>query len=157
LTKTAAGVIQERPDRKGETMKRSPSIVPSFGIVLLALGLVFSGPACKKVKQVSDALEFEETTTIEPEPAEAKPIAPQPKITEQIYIEIMARTALIWEKYKDAPADAERAVETVYEKFNIVHTEFRDYQQKLAPAKAAELQKNIQEFIQKIASEYRSP
>jgi hypothetical protein len=123
--------------------------------IVVACGLVLSGPACKKFKQAADALEFEETTTIEPELVEAKPVAPPPKITEPIYIEIMARTALIWEKYKDAPAEAEKTVEALYEKFNIVHSEFREYQQKLTPAKAAELQKNIQEFIQKIAAEYR--
>ena len=123
--------------------------------IVVAFGLILLGPACKKVKQAADSLEFEETTTIEPEPVEAKPIAPPPKITEPIYIEIMARTALIWEKYKDAPAEAEKAVETLYEKFNIVHAEFQEYQRKLAPAKAAALQKDIQEFIQKIAAEYR--
>jgi hypothetical protein len=137
-------------------MKKRPSVIAGLGIAVVALGLVLSGPACKKIKQASDALEVEEPTAeAAPEPAEAKPAAPQPKITEPIYIEIMARTALIWEKYKDAPPEAEKAVEAVYEKFNIVHSEFRDYQQKLAPDKAAALQKNIQEFIQKIASEYR--
>lgn len=137
-------------------MRNRPAAAAVLGILVLALGIFFAGPACKKVKQAADALEYEEPAAeAEPEPAEPKPAAPQPKITEPIYIEIMARTALIWEKYKDAPADAEKAVEAVYERFNIVHSEFRDYQQKLAPAKAAELQKNIQEFIQKIASEYR--
>jgi len=135
-------------------IKFRPWIV-GFGIVVLACGLVLSGPACRKARQTSDQLDLEETTTIEPEPAETKPIAPQPKITEQIYIEIMARTALIWEKYKDTPTEAEKAVEAMYEKFNIVHSEFQEYQQKLPPAKAAALQKDIQEYIQKIAAEYR--
>jgi hypothetical protein len=139
---------------KGLNMRNRPSAITVLGILALALGLVIAGTACKKIKQAADALEYEEPAA-EAEPVEPKPAAPQPKITEPVYIEIMARTALIWEKYKDAPADAEKAVETVYERFNIVHSEFRDYQQKLAPAKAAELQKNIQEFIQKIASEYR--
>ena len=141
---------------KGQSMKNRPSAIAVLGILALALGLVLAASACKKIKQASEALEYEEPEAeAESEPAEPKPAAPQPKITEPVYIEIMARTALIWEKFKDAPADAEKAVESVYEKFNIVHAEFREYQQKLAPAKAAALQKNIQEFIQKIASEYR--
>lgn len=137
-------------------MKKRPSVIAVIGIAVVVLSLVFSGPACKKIKQASDALDLEEPAAeASVEPAEAKPAPPLPKITEPIYIEIMARTALIWEKYKDAPAEAEKAVEAVYEKFNIVHSEFRDYQQKLPPDKAAALQKRIQEFIQKIAFEYR--
>lgn len=130
--------------------------IAGLGIAVFALGLVLTGPACRKGRQTSDPFDLEEPAVeAETEPAEAKPLAPQPKITEPIYVEIMARTALIWEKYKDAPAEAEKAVEAVYEKFNIVHSEFREYQQKLTPAKAAELQKDIQEYIQKIAAEYR--
>ncbi len=136
-------------------MNRLRIELTAFGIVLLILAVALSGPACRKARQTgSDILDIEETTTIEPEP-ETKPVAPPPKITEPIYIEIMARTALIWEKYKDAPAEAEKAVEALYEKFNIVHSEFQAYQQKLPPDKAAKLQKDIQEFIQKIATEYR--
>jgi hypothetical protein len=136
-------------------MTRHRPWIAVFGIAVLAFGLVLTGPACRKGRQASDPLEIEETTTIEPEEVEPKPIAPPPKITEPIYVEIMARTALIWEKYKDAPAEAEKAVEAIYEKFNVVHSEFREYQQKLPPAKAAALQKDIQEYIQKIAAEYR--
>jgi hypothetical protein len=128
----------------------------TIGIGALLLGLTVSGPACKKSpQQTNDPFGLEETTTVEPEPVEAKPAAPQPKITEQIYIEILARSALIWEKFKDSASDAEKAVEAVYEKFNINHAEFREYQQKIPPAKAAELQKSVQELMQKFAPEYR--
>jgi hypothetical protein len=156
LDKNRGGRYSRDVPMKGQSMKNRPSAIAVLGILALALGLILAASACKKIKQASEALEYEEPEAeAESEPAEPKPAAPQPKITEPVYIEIMARTALIWEKFKDAPADAEKAVEAVYEKFNIVHAEFREYQQKLAPAKAAALQKNIQEFIQKIASEYR--
>jgi len=136
-------------------IQRSAGAIGIAALILI-LGLAVSGPSCKKsAPQSSDPFGLDETTTVEPELVEAKPAAPQPKITEPIYVEIMARSALIWEKFKDAPSDAEKAVEAVYEKFNIVHTEFRDYQQKIPPAKAAALQKSVQELIQKLAREYR--
>jgi hypothetical protein len=137
-------------------MKIHSSLVAAFGIALLSVGLSFSLPGCRKVHKAADALSFEEPMAeAAPEPEDPAPPAPQPKINDQVYVEIMARSALIWDKYKDAPADAEKAVEAVYEKFNIVHSEFQEYQRKLSPAKAAELQKSVQEFMQKIASEYR--
>ena len=95
-------------------MRNRPSLPAAMGILVLVFGLAVAVAACKDIKKAAEALEFEEPAAeAEPEPAEIKPAAPAPKITEPVYVEIMARTALIWEKYKDAPAEAEQAVEAV--------------------------------------------
>jgi hypothetical protein len=157
LDKSRAGGYSEDVDTKARDIMTTARLRRGHLFIgVLAIALLAAAPACKQAKQVSAALDFEEPVFEVPEePAEAPPVAPPPKISEPVYIEIKARIALIWEKFKDDPAEAEKAVEAVYEKFNVVHAEFQEYEQRLTPAKTAELQGKIQEFIQKIASEYR--
>jgi hypothetical protein len=81
--------------------------------------------------------------------------APPPKMTEDIYVEITARSVLIRDKYKDDMALAEKEVEAVYEKFGVTFSEYKDFERKLTPQNLSALQTKINDFIQKIVNEYK--
>jgi hypothetical protein len=113
-------------------------------------------PGCKQQSQTTDTLdEIEAANKPQPEPPEPAPKPAPPKVTEETYIEITARTALIWEKYKDDAPLAEKTVEALYVKLGITPDDFKAYQAKLTPQKTTDLQKKVQEFMQKILNEYR--
>jgi hypothetical protein len=124
-----------------------------FFVYLVAIFLL-SAPACKQSPQNTETSEeaVEEEQTAE---AAEKPAEPKPRMNEDIYVEITARSALIWEKYKDEPSQAEKEVEALCEKFGLTFKEYKEYQSNLTPQKSADLQKRIQGFIQKVAHEYR--
>jgi hypothetical protein len=128
--------------------------IAALAVLILTFCLVL--PGCKQQSQTADALdEIEAANKPQPEPPEPAPKPAPPKVTEETYIEITARTALIWEKYKDDAPSAEKTVEALYEKLGITHEDYKAYQAKLTPQIATDLQKKVQEFMQKILGEYR--
>lgn len=88
------------------------------------------------------------------EEAPESKLAPPPKITEDVYIEIAARSALIFDKYKDDLDEAHRQVDIVYQKFGITFIEYDQYRKSLTPEKKRQVEKRVQEFIQKVYKEY---
>lgn len=141
-------------------MKKILVLVLAMGVV----GLVFSAAGCKK-KEAAPTLEELEAAKLEGEQAAEEAAAaaeaaaklkpPTPKINEDIYVEITARSALIREKYKDDMPQAEKEVEAIYEKFGLTFTEYKEFEKKLTPQRLGELQRKISDFMQKILNEYR--
>jgi hypothetical protein len=127
-----------------------------------AVFIFFSAQACKTK---SSEMPFDDTeqAALEEEQAEeeaaaayaAQKPAPPPKMTEDIYVEITARSVLIRDKYKDDMALAEKEVEAVYEKFGVTFSEYKDFERKLTPQNLSALQTKINDFIQKIVNEYK--
>ena len=130
--------------------------------VLAAAVLLIAAPACKKSKSGETAEEAEEAK-LEAElaaeaaaaEAAAKPVPPPSRMSEDVYVEIRARTALIFEKYKDDLPLAEQTVFELYEKLGVSQQEFKVWEAKQAIEKRAALEKKVVEFMQKILSEYR--
>ena len=141
-------------------MKKILVFVLAMGVV----GLVFSAAGCKK-KEAAPTLEELEAAKLEGEQAAEEAAAaaeaaaklklPTPKINEDVYVEITARSALIREKYKDDMPQAEKEVEAIYEKFELTFTEYKEFEKKLTPQRLGELQRKISDFMQKILNEYR--
>jgi hypothetical protein len=122
----------------------------------LSLTIGLAGLSCKKIDQSVAA--FDEVAAADKPTAEAPEPPPKPappKVTDDIYVDVTARTALIWEKYKDDAPTAEKTVEALYEKLGITADDYKTFQVKLTPQKSLELQKKVQEFMQKILDEYR--
>jgi len=139
-------------------MKKSTVIL----IALCAALLVVAAPACKKSKggetpeEAEQAkLEAEQATEAAAAEAAAKPVPPASKMNDDVYVEIRARMALIFEKYKDDLPQAEQNVGELYEKFLVTQEEFKAFEAKQPLDKRADLEKKVMIFMQKILNEYR--
>jgi hypothetical protein len=133
-------------------------------VLLLAAALVLlAGTACKKSaapitstdKAAAEAKAIvDEAVATEEEAAKPAP-KPAPKMNDTLYIEISARLVLIREKYKDDPEKIEPETEKVYEKLGLTLTEYEEFKKALAPEKADELTRKVQEKIQALEREYK--
>jgi hypothetical protein len=131
-------------------------------IVLCSVLLVFTAPACKKSKG-GETLEEAEQAKLEAEQAAeaaaaeaaAKPVPPASKMSDDVYVEVRARSALIFEKFKEDLPQAEKGLEDLYEKFQVTQTEFKAWEAKQTPEKRSALEKKVVEFMQKILDEYK--
>ena len=139
-------------------MKKIFALALAVGLV----GIAFSSAACKK-KEAPPTLEELEQAKVEAEDAaeeaaaeaEAKLKPAPPKINDDTYVEITARSVLVREKYKDDMPQAEKEVEAVYEKFRLTFAEYKEFEKTLTPQRLGELQRKINDFMQKILNEYR--
>jgi len=139
-------------------MKKIFALALAVGLV----GIAFSSAACKK-KEAPPTLEELEQSKVEAEDAaeeaaaeaEAKLKPAPPKINDDTYVEITARSVLTREKYKDDLPQAEKEVEAVYEKFGLTFAEYKEFEKTLTPQRLGELQRKINDFMQKILNEYR--
>lgn len=134
----------------------------AIALVSWAVLILLNAPGCKTSSDKATLEELEQAR-LEAEQAaeeaankaaEEKPLPP-PKMNEDVYVEITARSVLIRDKYKDDAAQAEKEVEAVHEKFGVTFMEYKDFQDKLTPQRLGELQRKINDFIQKIINEYR--
>jgi hypothetical protein len=135
-----------------------------LALALSLIGLALSASGCKK-KEAAPTVEELEQTKLEAEQAAedaaaaaeaaAKLKPPPAKIDENIYVEITARSVLVREKYKDDMPQAEKEVESIYEKFGLTFSEYKEFEKKLTPQRLGELQRKISDFMQKILHEYR--
>lgn len=132
-------------------------------LMIVYIALIFvAAPGCKKKgnEVTLDDLEQEQAQAEKDAEEEAakkaqtKP-APAPRVNDDVYVEITARSALIRDKYKDDPNQAEKDIEALYEKFGVTFTEYKAFQDKLDPQKAGELARKTSDFMTKIANEYR--
>lgn len=135
-------------------MKKCAKAVVLLGLCCLLVSFLLATSGCRKGSTSEDELQAEEAVE-EQQPEETAPKPAPPRINEDAYVEISARSALIFEKYKEDMEQGQREVEAVYEKFGVTLKEFRDFEARLTPEKSNELQKRVQDFIQKIAGEYR--
>lgn len=93
---------------------------------------------------------FQGEITEEPEPDVPLP----PKISEEIYVEITARAALIFDKYQEDLDEAHRQMDLVYQKLGVTFDDYDRFRKSLPADKKNQLEKKVQEFIQKIYPEY---
>ncbi len=86
---------------------------------------------------------------------ETKPAPPPPpRITDDIYVDITARAALIFDKYKEDLDEAHRQMDLVYQKYGITFTDYDRYRRSLTSDQKKRLEKLVQERIQKVYKEY---
>jgi type II secretory pathway component PulM len=139
-------------------MKKTTIILVILCIVLL----VIVAPACKKTKQGETPeeaeqarLEAEQAVEAAAVEAASKPVPPPPKMNDEVYIDIRARQALIYDKYKDDLDLAQLNVDQVYEKHLVTLQELRDFEAKQTREHRADLEKKVMDYMQKILKEYR--
>lgn len=136
-------------------MKRAIRLIAILAAALILAGACRKGPRGEKpMTEEEIAAEMAAEEEAKAAAAEAAKPAP-PKITDEIYAEIKARTALIGQKYAEDPETGEKEIAALHEKLGITFAEVREFEGKLDPAKAAELRKKIQELMQKLLDEYR--
>lgn len=58
-------------------------------------------------------------------------VPPSPKISEEIYVEITARAALIFDKYKEDLDEAHRQMDLVYQKFGVTFDDYDRFRKSL--------------------------
>jgi len=125
------------------------SLIPILLLAIFALFISLSG--CRKPSADEEVQEEEQPVEAAEEP---KP-APPPKMNEDVYVQIRARSALIYEKYKEDFEKAQKEVEALYEKFGVTVAEYKEFVSKLSPERTNALEKKIVEYMQKIGQEYR--
>jgi hypothetical protein len=131
-------------------------------IALCAALLIVAAPACKKSKgsETPEAaeqakLDAEQAADAAAAEAAAKPVPPASKMNDDVYVEIRARMALIFEKYKDDIPQAEQSMSDLYVKFQVTQEEFKAFEAKQPLDKRADLEKKVVIFMQRILNEYR--
>lgn len=123
-------------------------------VLILAVPLfLFSLAGC--FKQSGTEEEAQETEQPEEEAAETAAKPPAPKMNDDVYVEIKARSALIYEKFKDDPDQAQKEIEALYEKKGVTFAEYKEFSGKLTFQHSNDLEKRVVDFMQKIAQEYR--
>jgi hypothetical protein len=158
LTKKLKTAIEWSIELKKEIAMKKIFVI---ALVSWAVLILLNAPGCKTSSDKptldeleQSRLEAEQAAEEAAKAAEQKP-PPPPKMNEDVYVEITARSVLIRDKYKDDSTRAEKEVEAVYEKFGVTFMEYKDFQDKLTPQRLGELQRKINDFIQKIINEYR--
>jgi len=136
---------------------------PALLLAALLLLLGPAGPACKgggltrsadQAAAEQEAIEAEDRAAAEEAAAKPEP-KPEPKVNEDLYIEISARSVLLREKYAETPDQAEDEIEKACEALGVTLKDYLEYGKSLLPAKKSELQKKVQEKMQVLAPQYR--
>ncbi|MGQ9579023.1 MAG: hypothetical protein ACUVWQ_10410 [Candidatus Aminicenantales bacterium] len=125
------------------------------GFSLLVLTLLICLAGCRQKTEIWSGEEELEPEAFQAEEAEAPTKPAVPKMTEELYIDITARSALIWDKYKEEPEKAQQEVDNLYLKAGVTWKEYKEYEAKLTLKEKDTLQKKILEYMQKIITEYR--
>lgn len=156
----SSGLGMKRRSKPGEKNKGSrPFSRQKFfgqsGFSLLVLTLLIFLAGCRQKTEIWSGEEELEPEAFQAEEAETptKPIAP--KMTEELYIDLTARSALIWDKYKEEPEKAQQEVDNLYLNAGVTWKEYKEYEAKLSLKEKDALQKKILEYMQKIITEYR--
>lgn len=125
----------------------------SFSLLLLTFLISLAG--CHQKTEIWSGEEELEPEAFQAEETEtpAKPMVPE--MTEELYIDLTARAALIWDKYKEEPEKAQQEVDNLYLKAGVTWKEYKEYEAKLTLKEKDALQKKILEYMQKIIIEYR--
>ncbi|NPV83175.1 MAG: hypothetical protein HPY46_06310 [Candidatus Aminicenantes bacterium] len=131
--------------------KMAPALPSKSCFLLIAILFVFLLVSCKRQENQEPAQSWPQ---VEPQ-EETKPAPPPaPKITEDIYVDITARAALIFDRYKEDLDEAHRQMDLVYQKYGITFTDYDRYRRNLTTDQKRRLEKLVQEQIQKVYKEY---
>ncbi len=106
--------------------------------------------SCRKIENPASAEALSEDAAAEEETAEEEKPAPkpEPKVTDDLYVEIMARAIIIRDESPDDPDQAEAEIEKLYEQYRVTAADVRAFGQALAPPRSSEIQRKIQEKLQ---------
>lgn len=121
--------------------------------IFLTISLLFL-LSCQPKGELAYEEEELEPEIIQEEVEEAK-VPARPKMTEELYIDLTARSALIWDKYKEEPEKAQQEVDDLYLRAGVTWKEYKEFESKLTPQQRDALQKKIMDYMQKIIHEYR--
>lgn len=138
-------------------LKENPFSKPSPFSFLLFISLIiylFLLLSCQPKGELSYEEEEFEPQIIQEEVEEPK-VPAVPKMTEELYIDLTARSALIWDKYKEEPEKAQQEVDNLYLQAGVTWKEYKEFEAKLTPQQREALQKKIMDYMQKIIHEYR--
>jgi hypothetical protein len=124
-------------------------------VLILAVPLVLLSLAGCSKQPGTDEEAAQEADQPAEETAETAAKPPAPKMNDDVYVEIKARSALIYEKYKEDPDQAQKEIEALYEKKGVTFAEYKEFSAKLTFQHTNELEKRVVDFMQKIAQEYR--
>jgi len=120
-------------------------------LMLILVSLLAGFLSCAREKDLEQASDWPQQEIME----ETKPVTPPaPRITEEIYVDITARAALIFDKHKENLEEAHRQMDLVYQKYRITFEDYERYRRSLTPDDRRRLEKLVQERIQKIYTEY---
>lgn len=122
-------------------------------LILLKISLFFL-LSCQQKGELAYEEEELEPEIIQEESEEPR-VAETPKMTQQLYIDLTARSALIWDKYKEEPEKAQQEVDNLYFKAGVTWKEYKEFESKLTPQQREALQKKIMDYMQKIIQDYR--
>ncbi len=133
-------------------------------ILLLAAALaLLAGTACRKTaapispadRAAAEAKAIQDEAAAAEEEADKPAPKPEPKMNDDLYIEITARFVLLQEKYKDEPEKADPEMDKVYEKLGVSPAEYREFKKALTPEKKDELTRKVQDKMQVLEREYK--
>ncbi|MDI6698170.1 MAG: hypothetical protein QME85_04460 [Candidatus Saccharicenans sp.] len=126
---------------------RRARLLPGLMLIFLVTGSV----SCDRPEDKEQAWSWPQPEVQE----ETRPVtAPVPKISEEIYVDITARAAVIFDKYKEDLDEAHRQMDLVYQKYGITFQDYDRYRRSLTSDNKRRLEKLIQERIQKVHKEY---
>lgn len=142
-------------------LRLSRSLASLLALGLIVLVLIPAGACTKKttgepVPTKEELLAAEQQA--EEEEAAAKAAAAAvvpPKVNEEIYIEMRARSVLILQKYQDDPATGEKEVEAMLVKADLTYSDLKEFENRIGPTNLALLDPKIHEKIQKLWNEYQ--
>ena len=126
--------------------RRAP-LLPGLMLIFLVTGSV----SCDRPEDREQAWSWSQPEVQE----ETRPVAASvPKISEEIYVDITARAAVIFDKYKEDLDEAHRQMDLVYQKYGITFQDYDRYRRSLTSDNKRRLEKLIQERIQKVHKDY---
>jgi len=139
-------------------ISRSLAFVLVLGLIVLVL---LPAGACKSKSQAPGLTEEEllaadqaEAEEEEAAKAAAAKVVP-PKVNEEIYIEMRARSVLIRQKYIEEFETGEKEVEALLDKNNLTFSDMKEFETRVGQAVLDQLERKIQEKMQKLLDEYR--
>ena len=141
-------------------LRISRSLAPLLVLGLIILILIPAG-ACKSKSQASEPTEEEllaaeqaEAEEEEAAKAAAAKVVP-PKVNEEIYIEMRARSVLIRQKYIEDFETGEKEVEALLDKNHLTFADIKEFETRVGQTVLDQLERKIQEKMQKLLEEYR--
>jgi len=135
---------------------------PASLLVLGLIALVLVPAVACKSKNPAPELTEEELLAAEKAEAEeeeaakaaAAKVAP-PKVNEEIYIEMRARSVLIRQKYIEDFETGEKEVEALLDKNHLTFADIKEFETRVGQTVLDQLERKIQEKMQKLLDEYR--
>jgi len=142
-------------------MPRSSCRLASFLVLGLIVLILFPAGACKSKSRTPEPTE-EELLAAEQAEAEEEEAAKEaaakvvpPKVNEEIYIEMRARSVLIRQKYIEDFETGEKEVEALLDKNHLTYADIKEFETRVGQTVLDQLERKVQEKMQKLLDEYR--